>query len=72
MNGLGIETGVDMAKLIAAGDSSAACWGRPTHPKPRKRSQRAPPPESNALPRRFAPPGVRTTVYAAMAALLFR
>ncbi|MGZ8263293.1 MAG: hydroxymethylglutaryl-CoA lyase [Burkholderiales bacterium] len=36
LNGLGIETGVDMDKLIAAGDFICAVLGRPTHSKAAK------------------------------------
>jgi hydroxymethylglutaryl-CoA lyase len=33
LDGLGIETGVDIAKLIAAGDYICGVLGRPTHSK---------------------------------------
>ncbi|HSB48579.1 MAG TPA: hydroxymethylglutaryl-CoA lyase, partial [Burkholderiales bacterium] len=33
LNGLGVETGVDIAKLIAAGDYICGVLGRPTHSK---------------------------------------
>jgi hydroxymethylglutaryl-CoA lyase len=36
LNGLGIETGVDMDKLIAAGEFICAVLGRPTHSKAAK------------------------------------
>ncbi|MGZ5140680.1 MAG: hydroxymethylglutaryl-CoA lyase, partial [Burkholderiales bacterium] len=36
LNGLGIETGVDMAKLIAAGDFICRVLGRPTHSRAAK------------------------------------
>ena len=36
LNGLGIETGVDMKKLIAAGDLICGVIGRPTHSKAAK------------------------------------
>jgi hydroxymethylglutaryl-CoA lyase len=36
LNGLGIETGVDMAKLTAAGDFICRVLGRPTHSKAAK------------------------------------
>ena len=36
LNGLGIETGVDMEKLIAAGDFICGVLGRATHSKAAK------------------------------------